>query len=57
MLLRKAEMDPIQVLPQVSLEINEDLTLEVHPIHILDRGEKELKNGRIPMAKILRKSS
>jgi hypothetical protein len=57
MLLRKVEMDPIQVLPEVPLEINEDLTLEVHPIHILDKGEKELKNRRIPMAKILQKSS
>jgi len=28
-------MDPIQVLPQVPLEINEDLTLEVHPINII----------------------
>jgi hypothetical protein len=37
------------VLPQVPLEIKENLTLEVWTIQILDRSEKELKNKRIFM--------
>jgi hypothetical protein len=37
------------VLPQVPLEIKENLTLEVWPIQILDRSEKELKNKKISM--------
>jgi len=36
LMLRKAEVDPSRVLPQVSLEIVEDLTLEVKPMKVLD---------------------
>ena len=35
-MLQKAEIDPTQVLPQVPIEIEEDLTLEVKPVKILD---------------------
>lgn len=42
-------MDLTQVLSQVSLEIKENLTLEVCPIQILDRSEKVLRNKRIFM--------
>jgi hypothetical protein len=45
------------VLPQVSLEIKQDLTLKIHLILILDKSEKELQNKRILMVKILWKSS
>jgi hypothetical protein len=41
-MLRKAEIDPAQVLPQVPIKIEKDLTLEVKPVKILDRSEKEL---------------
>jgi hypothetical protein len=37
------------VLPQVPLEINDDLTLEERLIQILDRSEKKLQNKRIPV--------
>jgi hypothetical protein len=43
-LLRKADVDPSRMLPQVLMEVKEDLTLEVRPIKILDWGEKELHN-------------
>jgi hypothetical protein len=35
-MLRKAEIDLTRVLPQVSIEIEKDLTLEVKPVKILD---------------------
>jgi hypothetical protein len=34
-LLRKANIDPSRVLPQVPVEVKEDVTLEVKPIRIL----------------------
>jgi hypothetical protein len=34
-LLRKAEVDPSRVLPQISLEIDENLTLEIKPMKVL----------------------
>jgi hypothetical protein len=52
-LLRKAKIDLSQVLPQIPIEIKEDLTLEVKPIRVLDRNEKELRNKNIPMIKML----
>ena len=41
-------MDPTRVLPQVSVEVKEDLTLEVKPIRILDWGVKEHRIRRFP---------
>jgi hypothetical protein len=38
-LLRKADVDPARILPQVPVEVKEDLTLELRPIRILDPGE------------------
>jgi hypothetical protein len=35
-------VDPTRVLPQVPLEVKEDLTLKLRPTKILDRGVKEL---------------
>jgi hypothetical protein len=40
--LRKAVVDPTRILPQVSVEVKEDLMLELRPIRILDREVKEL---------------
>jgi hypothetical protein len=52
-LLRKADVDPSRVLPQVPMEVKEDLTLEVRSIKILDWGEKELHNKKVPIIKVL----
>jgi len=35
-------VDPTRVLPQVSVEAKEDLTLKMRPTKILNRGVKEL---------------
>ena len=56
-MLRKAEIDPAQVLPQVPIEIEEDLTIDVKPVKILDRSGKELRNKKIPLVKVLWRSS
>jgi hypothetical protein len=56
-LLRKADADPTRVLPQVPVEVKEDLTLEVRPIKILDWGEKELCNKKVPIIRVLWRSS
>jgi hypothetical protein len=56
-LLRKANVNPSRVLPQVLVEVKEDLTLEVKLIKILDWGEKELQNKKIPIVRVLWRSS
>uniref|UniRef100_A0A6N2KZJ4 Integrase catalytic domain-containing protein n=1 Tax=Salix viminalis TaxID=40686 RepID=A0A6N2KZJ4_SALVM len=38
---------------QIPVEVNEDLTLEMRPARILDKGEKELRNKKIPIVRIL----
>lgn len=40
-MLWKAEIDQFRVLPQVPIEIKEDLTLEVKLVRVLDHDEKE----------------
>ena len=35
------------------LELNRDLTYEERPVQILDRKEKELRNKKIPLVKVL----
>ena len=52
-LLRKADVDPSRILPQVPVEVKEDLTLELRPIRILDREVKELQSKKIPIVRIL----
>jgi len=56
-LLRKADIDPSRVLPQVPVEVKEDLTFEVRPIKILDWDEKELCNKKVPIIRALWRSS
>jgi len=51
-LLRKANVDPAQILPQVPVEVKEDLTLELRPIRILDQEMKE-RSKKIPIVRIL----
>lgn len=48
---------PSRVLPQVLVEIQRDLTLEMKPIQIMDHSKKELRNKRILVVKILWRSS
>jgi predicted nucleotidyltransferase component of viral defense system len=55
-LLRKADINSFRVLPQVSWEVKKDLTMDVKPIRILDQSEKELRNKKIHMVKVLWKS-
>ncbi|KAL9376529.1 hypothetical protein Peur_030649 [Populus x canadensis] len=52
-LLKKAEVDPSRLLPQIPLEINENLTLEMKPVKVLDYNVKELRNKKILIIKIL----
>jgi hypothetical protein len=41
-LLRKADVDPARILPQVPVEVKEDFTLELRPIRILDPHHQNL---------------
>jgi hypothetical protein len=52
-LLRKDDVNPAQILPQVSVEDKEDITLELRPTRILDYEVKELRNKMIPIIRIL----
>jgi hypothetical protein len=52
-LLRKPDVDPARVLPQVPVEVKEDLTLELRPLRILDQEVKELRSKKIPIIRIL----
>ena len=52
-LLRKTDIDPTPVLPQVPVQVKEDLTLKVRPIIILDWGVKELHNKKIHIVRVL----
>ena len=56
-LLRQADVDPSRVLPQVPVEVKEDLTLEVRPIKILNWGENELHNKKVPIIRVLWRTS
>jgi hypothetical protein len=56
-LLRKAKIDPSRVLPQVPLKIKGDLTMKTKPVKILDRDEKLLRYKRVPLVRVLWRSS
>jgi hypothetical protein len=56
-LIRKAEVDLPWILPQILLEIDEDLTFELRLEKVLDHSEKELRSKRILMIKILWRNS
>jgi len=56
-MLRKAEIDPTRVLPQIPIEVNEELTMEVKPVRILDQIKKVLRNKKIPLVKVLWRGS
>jgi hypothetical protein len=46
-MLRKIELDLSRVLPQVPIEIHEDLTLKMEQKRILDLHVKELRTKRL----------
>jgi len=52
-MLRKADLDLAWILPQISMEAREDLTMEVQPVQIMDRSIKELRNKKVPLVKVL----
>jgi hypothetical protein len=52
-LLRKAELDPTKVLPQVPIDIQEGLIVEVQLVRILNHNVKELRNKKVDLVKIL----
>ena len=56
-MLRKAEIDPTRVLPQIPIEVNEELTMEVKPVRILDQIKKVLRNKKISLVKVLWRGS
>jgi hypothetical protein len=56
-LMRKAKIDPSRVLPQVPMKIERDLTMKTKPVKILDRDEKLLRNKRVPLVRVLWRSS
>ena len=55
-MLRKYISDPSHVLNYEPLQLNQDLTYEEKPVRILDTKEKELRNKRIPLVKVLWKN-
>jgi hypothetical protein len=56
-MLRKAEIDPTRVLPQIPIEVNEGLTMEVKPVRILNQIKKVLRNKEISLIKVLWRGS
>jgi len=56
-MLRKAKIDPTHVLPQIPIEVNEELTIEVKPVRILDQIKKVLRNKKISLVKVLWRGS
>jgi len=56
-MLRKADLDPTRILPQIPMEVREDLTMEVQPVQIMDRSIKELRNKKVPLVKVLWRNS
>ena len=55
-LLCKADIDPSLVLLQVHIKIEEDLTLKVILVRVLDCDEKDLRNDKIAIIKVLWRS-
>ena len=56
-MLRKANLDPTRILPQISMEVREDLTMEVELVRIIDRSIKELRNKRMSLVRVLWRNS
>jgi hypothetical protein len=56
-MLRKADLDPTRILPQIPMEVREDLTMEIQPVQIMDRSIKELRNKKVSLVKVLWRNS
>ncbi|PON31376.1 LOW QUALITY PROTEIN: Chromo domain containing protein [Parasponia andersonii] len=52
-MLRKYVSDPSHVLNQEPLDLDPKLNYKERPLQILDRKEKELRNKKIPLVKVL----
>ena len=52
-MLKKYHPDPSHVLQPENIEIDEALIYEKKPVKLLDHKVKELRNKRIPWAKVL----
>ena len=52
-MVKKYVSDPSHVLPEMSIEVREDLTSEERPVTIMDRRVKRLRNKEIPLVKVL----
>jgi hypothetical protein len=39
------------------MEVQEDLTMEVQPVQIMDRSIKELRNKKVLLVKVLQRNS
>ena len=53
LMLRKYKPDPSYLLDWGDLVINEDVTYEERPIHVLDTQDQVLREKTIPLVKIL----
>ena len=52
-MIRKYISDPSHVLETPEIELRDDLSYEEHPVQILGREEKELRNKTISLVKVL----
>ena len=52
-MLRKYTPNTSHILRQEPIQLKEDLTYEERPVQILDRSEKELRNKKISLVKVL----
>ena len=55
-MLKKYIQNSSHVLSYKQLELGSDLSYEEQPIQILDREEKQLRNRKIPLVKVLWKN-
>jgi hypothetical protein len=46
-------LDPTRILPQIPMEVREDLTVVVQPVQIMDRSINELQNKKLSLIKVL----
>ncbi|KAJ0985390.1 hypothetical protein J5N97_003746 [Dioscorea zingiberensis] len=51
-MLKKCIRDPTRVIPQVPVEVQEDMSYEERPVAILGREDKQLRNRTIPFVKV-----
>ncbi|XP_060968589.1 uncharacterized protein LOC133036114 [Cannabis sativa] len=52
-MLRKDVSDPSHILNYERMELKQDLSYEVRPVHIIKRGTKELRSKSTPLVKVL----